>query len=61
MIRTGNDYRASLRDEREVWMNGERVDDVTTHPAFRPIVDARARIYDMAHEDAHRDRLTYEE
>ena len=61
MIRTGNDYRASLRDGREVWMNGERVDDVTTHPAFRPIVDVRARIYDMAHEEAHRDRLTYEE
>ena len=61
MIRTGNDYRASLRDGREVWMNGERVEDVTTHPAFRPIVDVRARIYDMAHEEAHRDRLTYKE
>jgi aromatic ring hydroxylase len=61
MIRTGNDYRASLRDGREVWMNGERVDDVTTHPAFRPIVDVRARIYDMAHEEAHRGRLTYEQ
>ncbi len=36
-------------------MNGERVDDVTTHPAFRPIVDVRARIYDMAHEAEHRD------
>ena len=55
MIRTGDDYRASLRDGREVWIDGERVDDVTTHPVFRPIVDVRARIYDMAHEEAHRD------
>ena len=54
MIRTGDEYRESLRDGREVWIDGERVDDVTTHPAFRPIVDVRARIYDMAHEAAHR-------
>jgi hypothetical protein len=44
MIRTGEEYRASLRDGREVWMSGERVHDVTTHPQFRPLVDARARI-----------------
>jgi 4-hydroxyphenylacetate 3-monooxygenase len=61
MIRTGDEYRESLRDGREVWMNGERVDDVTAHPAFRPIVDVRARIYDMAHEDEHRETLTYDE
>jgi 4-hydroxyphenylacetate 3-monooxygenase len=61
MIRTGNDYRASIRDGREVWINGERVRDVTTHPAFRPAVDIRARIYDMAHDPATRDRMSYEE
>ena len=59
MIRTGEDYRESLRDGREVWVSGERVDDVTTHPAFKPLVDARARIYDMAHEDATRDVVSY--
>jgi 4-hydroxyphenylacetate 3-monooxygenase len=53
MIRTGEEYRAGLRDGREVWIDGERVADVTTHPAFRPIVDAKARMYDMAHEPAH--------
>jgi hypothetical protein len=37
MIRTGDDYRESIRDGREVWINGERVADVPTHPAFRPI------------------------
>jgi 4-hydroxyphenylacetate 3-monooxygenase len=59
MIRTGEEYRESIRDGREVWMNGERVRDVTTHPAFKPLVDIRARIYDMAHDEATRDVMTY--
>ena len=39
MIRTGEEYRESLRDGRAVWIDGERVEDVTVHPAFTPIVD----------------------
>ena len=50
MLRTGAQYLDSLRDGRQVWINGERVADVTTHAAFRPIVSLRARLYDMAHE-----------
>jgi 4-hydroxyphenylacetate 3-monooxygenase len=59
MIRTGDEYRASLHDGREVWIAGERVEDVTTHPMFRPLVDIRARIYDMAHDPATADVMTY--
>lgn len=59
MIRTGEQYRESIRDGRQVWINGERVKDVTTHPMFKPIVDIRARIYDMAHEAATQDVMTY--
>jgi len=59
MIKTGAEYRASLQDGRQVWMNGERVKDVTTHPAFRPVVDIRARIYDLAHEKATAPAMTY--
>jgi 4-hydroxyphenylacetate 3-monooxygenase len=58
MLRTGDDYRDSLRDGRAVWIEGERVEDVPNHPAFKPIVDARARIYDLAHEPALREVLT---
>ncbi len=50
MIRTGDQYRDSIRGNREIFMNGERVADVTTHPQFKPLVDIRARIYDMAHD-----------
>src|ERR1700739_2109622 len=59
MIRTGDEYRDSLRDGRSVWIDGEKVADVPTHPAFRPIVDARARIYDLAHAEATRDVMSY--
>jgi len=61
MIRTGQEYRDSIRDDREVWIDGERVADVTTHPAFKPVIDARARIYDMAHEESYRDIMTCED
>jgi 4-hydroxyphenylacetate 3-monooxygenase len=59
MIRTSDEYRDSIRDGREVYVDGERVDDVTTHPALKPIVDVRARIYDMAHESATKGVMTY--
>src|SRR5262249_10260658 len=55
-LRSGDDYRQSLRDGRKVWLNGEQIKDVTTHPAFRPIVDVRARMYDLAREEATADR-----
>jgi 4-hydroxyphenylacetate 3-monooxygenase len=59
MIRTGDEYRESIRDGREVWIDGEQVKDVPSHPAFQPIVDARARIYDLAHDPATQDVMTY--
>ena len=33
MIRTGDEYRESLRDGREVWVSGERVPDGRVAPA----------------------------
>ena len=61
MIRTGDQYRASIRDDREVYIDGARVKDVTAHPMFKPLIDIRARIYDMQHESALLPLMTYEE
>ncbi len=61
MLRTGDEYRESIRDGREVYINGEKVEDVPTHPAFKPLVDIRARIYDMQHDPETHDVMTYEE
>lgn len=43
---TGEEYLESLRDGREVWIQGEKVKDVTTHPAFRNGARSVARLYD---------------
>ncbi len=61
MIRTGEEYRASIRDGRNVHVNGERVKDVTAHPMFKPLVDIRARIFDMAHDPATAPVMTVRE
>ena len=45
---TGAEYLESLRDGRTVFIYGERVSDVTTHPAFRN--GARSRLYDALHD-----------
>jgi 4-hydroxyphenylacetate 3-monooxygenase len=59
MIRTGAQYLTSIQDGREIWIDGERVKDVTTHPMFAPIVALRARIYDLANEAATQEVMTY--
>ena len=59
MLRTGDQYKDSIRDGREVWVDGKKVEDVPNHPVFKPIVDIRARIYDMAHESKFSQQLTY--
>jgi 4-hydroxyphenylacetate 3-monooxygenase len=46
---TGQEYLDSLRDGREVYIQGERVKDVTTHPAFRNSARSIAGLYDALH------------
>src|SRR4051795_13317810 len=55
---TGAEYLESLRDGRAVYIYGERVADVTTHPAFRNTARMIARLYDALHDPAHKDQLT---
>jgi aromatic ring hydroxylase len=57
---TGAEYIESLRDARTVYFQGDRVKDVTTHPAFRNSVRSIARMYDGLHDPALRDVLTAE-
>ncbi len=55
---TGAEYLESLRDGREIWIYGEKVKDVTTHPAFRNSVRMIARLYDALHDSERKDVLT---
>ena len=59
-MRTGDSYVESLRDGRNVILDGEPVDDVSTHPAFAGGVRTVARLYDFAADPANRDLMTYE-
>src|SRR2546427_6848694 len=57
---TGAEYLESIRDGREIWIYGERVKDVTTHPAFRNTARMIARLYDALHDPARKPILTTE-
>jgi 4-hydroxyphenylacetate 3-monooxygenase len=54
---TGEQYLESLRDGREVYIYGERVADVVTHPAFRNAAHSIARLYDAMHDAKYKDTL----
>jgi 4-hydroxyphenylacetate 3-monooxygenase len=55
---TGAEYIESIRDGREVFIYGEKVKDVTEHPAFRNSVRTTARLYDALHDPAQQGVLT---
>src|SRR5438128_5170051 len=59
LMRSGDAYVASLRDGRSVYLDGERVDDVTKHPAFGEPIRRIAEIYDRAKAAASDPALTY--
>jgi aromatic ring hydroxylase len=49
-MRTGQQFLESLRDGRAVYLDGERVKDVTTHPGFAEPIRQIAVMYDLARE-----------
>jgi 4-hydroxyphenylacetate 3-monooxygenase len=61
MLKSGSDYLAGLRDGRVIYVGGEQVEDVTTHPAFRNAARSYAALYDARSDQRYRDALTYEE
>lgn len=59
MTRTGRQYLDSLRDDREIWIDGERVRDVTEDPRFSAVAESIAELYDLQHDPKLQDKLTY--
>ncbi|HEX6870645.1 MAG TPA: 4-hydroxyphenylacetate 3-hydroxylase N-terminal domain-containing protein, partial [Micromonosporaceae bacterium] len=55
---TGAEYLESIRDDREIYLYGDRVRDVTNHPAFRNPARMTARLYDALHDERHQPVLT---
>ena len=46
-LKTPEEFRESLRDGRVVFLDGERVEDVTTHPKLKVAVETAAFDYVM--------------
>ena len=59
MLKTGQQHTQSLRDGRAVFIDGRRVDDVTTDPAFRNAVASIAALYDFQSASENQDLMTY--
>jgi 4-hydroxyphenylacetate 3-monooxygenase len=50
--RTGEQYLEGLRsDEREVWLEGEKITDPSAHPKLEGAAKSLARLFDLQHED----------
>ncbi len=59
-MRTGADYLASLKDERCIYIDGERVEDVTSSTAFRNVAASMAGLFDFSSASGNRELMTYE-
>jgi len=58
--RTGSEYLKGLQQsDAEIWLGDERITDVTTHPALQGCAQSMATLYDMQHDPALRDEMTY--
>ncbi|HET7343686.1 MAG TPA: 4-hydroxyphenylacetate 3-monooxygenase, oxygenase component [Methylomirabilota bacterium] len=58
-IRTGEQLLQSLRDDRLLFIDGARVKDVTTDPRFASAAQSLAELYDMQHDAALIERMTF--
>jgi 4-hydroxyphenylacetate 3-monooxygenase len=58
-MRTGAEYLEGLRDGRNVYIDGERIEDLTKHPLTRGYAEQAARFYDLHHEPENEDALTF--
>jgi 4-hydroxyphenylacetate 3-monooxygenase len=61
VLATGQQKLERMRDGRAVYIGGERVEDVTVHPAFREGANTVARLYDLKADPAQRDEFSFEE
>ena len=59
-VKNGSNHLDSLRDGRSVYIDGKRVDDVTTHPAFRNAVQSSASLYDFQAQPENLELMTFE-
>ena len=60
-VRNGEQYLEGLRDDREVWLQGERVKDVTQHPGLCRSAKTLASFMDRQSDPEYQDIVTFKE
>lgn len=59
MLKTGQDHIETLRDGRAVYLHGQRIEDTTTHPAYRNAIRSVADLFDFQCRPENRDLMTF--
>lgn len=59
MTRSGQEYLSNLRDGRSIYIDGEKVADVTAHQAFRNVATSVAGLFDFANAPENRELMTF--
>jgi 4-hydroxyphenylacetate 3-monooxygenase len=58
-IRTGKQFLDGLRDDRQIHLDGERIKDVTRDPRLAAAAQSLAELFDMQHDPALTERMTF--
>lgn len=58
-MKTGHQHIASLRDRRALFIDGQRVEDATRHPAFARTIGSVGRLFDFASDSANTELMTF--
>ena len=59
-LRTGEQYIDDIKnDGRRVFINGEQVEDITTHPSFCEAVRSIAALYDISSDPDNRKLMSF--
>ncbi len=61
MLRTAKQYVQSLNDGRTIYLNGEKIPDITKHTAFKGSINSRALTYELYDHPKFKDLLTIQE
>ena len=58
-MKTGSQHIASLKDRRALYIDGQRVEDATRHPAFARTIASVGRLFDFASDPAQADLMSF--
>lgn len=59
-VKDGAQHLASVRDGRSVYLNGQLIPDVSTHPAYRNAVASAASLYEHQAKPDNIERMTFD-